>query len=148
MIQRANIFQKARDLGFPEGLNDRSEEANLGNALIRHWNEKHQRDCIAQNVTDPRLAILLKNKQRKKLAYLEFSYPLLNEADYEWQWSRKQRLGLQGLKGGRVHLKWYPSGTQLFQVFEIPENAYYFEIEWQRATLSNLIDILQRSLWR
>ncbi|MFH7028647.1 MAG: hypothetical protein ACHBN1_25450 [Heteroscytonema crispum UTEX LB 1556] len=146
VIQRANIFQKAAQLGFPEGLNSSSDIANLGAALIRHWNEKHQRDCIAQNVTDPPIVILLKNRLRKRLAYVEFAYPILQEADYRWRWSREGGFGLQGWKDEQVHLKWYPSGTQLFQVFQMPENAYYFELEWQKATLSNFVENVIRTL--
>jgi hypothetical protein len=74
------------------------------------------------------------------------TYPFLSEEEYRWQWSRVGGFGLQGLKDDRVHLKWYPSGTQLFQVFQMPENAYYFEIEWQRATLSNFVENVIRTL--
>ncbi len=56
VIQRANIFQKAPILGFPEGLNASSPVANLGRALIRHWNQKHLGDCRVQKLTDPRFA--------------------------------------------------------------------------------------------
>jgi hypothetical protein len=146
VIQRANIFQKATLLGFPGGLSATSNVADLGKALIRHWNEKHRKDCINQNITDPRIVILLKNRTRKRLAYVEFAYPFLQEEEYQWQWSREGGFGLQGWKYEKIHLKWYPSGTQLFQVFQMPDNAYYFEIEWQRASLSSFVENVIRTL--
>lgn len=145
VIQRADIFTKSHQLGFPEGLTQNSLPGDLGTAIIRHWNQKFQNDCRKQNVRDPRLAILLKNKTRQNLSYLELAYSLLNEDDYTWQWSlgEKQR-GLQGFQNGRVQLKWYPSGTQLFQVCEIPSEVYNFQLEWKRATLSDFFEQVRR----
>jgi hypothetical protein len=74
VIQRADIFTKSHQLGFPEGLTQNSLPGDLGTAIIRHWNQKFQNDCRKQNVRDPRLAILLKNKTRQNLSYLELAY--------------------------------------------------------------------------
>jgi len=146
VIQRADIFKKAKDLGFPDGLNPKSDVGTLGAALIRHWNLKFRKDLSAQRVRNPRIAILLKNVARRKFVYVEFGYPPLKEREYVWRWSREDGLGLQGVKDGRVRLKWYHGQKQLFQVYQIPEQAYSFELAWERASLTAFVESVRRTL--
>ena len=39
IIQRADVIKKAAKLGFP-GLTEQSSPAELGAAIVQHWNEK------------------------------------------------------------------------------------------------------------
>ena len=43
VIQRADVFKKAVELGFKSGLTAKSVPNDLGKALVRHWNAKFQR---------------------------------------------------------------------------------------------------------
>jgi hypothetical protein len=70
VIQRADIFKKSTDLGFLEELARTSDVTDLGRALILHWNRKWETDSAAQNVTDPRVAVLLKSVARKRFVYV------------------------------------------------------------------------------
>ncbi len=146
VIQRADIFKKAKSLGFADGLNPNSDVKKLGTALIRHWNLKFQTDRDAQKVKNPRITILLKNTARRRFVYVELGYPPLVEKDYTWRWSKEDGLGLQGLKDGQVRLKWYHGQKQLFQVYRIPEKAYSFDLNWRRASLSDFVQNVRRTL--
>lgn len=140
VVQRADIFKKAIDLGFPAGLHAHSAPKNLGKALVRHWNAKFQKDSKAQKVTDARICILLKNRPRKDFTYVEFGYPPLNEKGYEWSWSKQDGLGLKGFREQQVHFKWYHGQKQLFEVFQIPKEAYKFQLDWKRMELKDFME--------
>lgn len=139
VIQRADVFKKAVELGFRGGLSATSATKDLGRALIRHWNAKFHRDAEAQKVSDPRIGILLKDLARRNFTYLEFDYPSLNENDYTWQWSKQDGFGLKGMKQGQTRFKWYHGGKQLFEVFRIPEEAFRFQLEWRRSPLDQFV---------
>lgn len=140
VIQRADIFKKAVELGFADGLHAKSAPKDLGKALVRHWNAKFQKDSKGQKVTDPRVCVLLKDLSRKNFTYVEFGYPPLKEIDYTWHWSKADGLGLKGFRGEQVRFKWYHGQKQLFEVFQIPKEAYKFKIEWRRAALKDFVE--------
>jgi hypothetical protein len=139
VIQRADIFKKAVELGFKKGLNAKSTPNSLGKALVRHWNAKFKRDSKAQKVSDPRVCILMKDLARKNFTYVEFGYPSLNENDYTWAWSKQDGLGLKGSKNGVTRFKWYHGQKQLFEVFQIPKEAYKLQVDWKRRTLTDFV---------
>ncbi len=138
VIQRADVFAKAAQLGFPRGLSARSSEADLGRAVITHWNRKYDGDLAFQKVKDPRVAILLKDEARRNFAYVEMPYPRANPADYTWQWSRQDGKGLKGFKNHDEYYKWYHGQKQLFEVFRVPKGASFLSVEWRRQTISEL----------
>lgn len=140
VIQRADIFAKAAQLGYLSGLSATSEVEHLGAALIEHWNQKYKLDSGVQGVKDARLAILLKDVTRKKFTYIELEYPPLSPEDYTWSWSRKGGRGLKGHKDGKVRFKWYYGQKQLFEVIAIPPEAYSFALNWRRATLRDFVN--------
>ncbi len=123
-----------------------SDPAELGKALIRHWNDKLLHDAQKQNVTDPRFAILIKSRSRKEFVYVESPYPPLKEDDYEWKWSQNQvGVGLQGWKDGKVFFKWYANQKQFFEVREIQGADYRFELDWTRRSLDEFIALTATS---
>ena len=87
VIQRADIFTKAASLGFSNGLSIHSDPRDLGRALVRHWNQKLLGDALLQKVTDPRFAILIKNRSRTEFLYTESGYEPLDETDFDWRWT-------------------------------------------------------------
>lgn len=140
VIQRADTFKKADSLGYPKGLSRESDPQSLGNALIRHWNAKLEADATAQEVKVPRLAVLLKNRARERFVYVELDYPPFDETQFVWRWSRDDGFGLQGSREGRVRLKWYYGQKQLFQVYEIPQQVFSFEIQRKPRVLKEFMD--------
>jgi len=133
VVQRADIFKKAAYFGFPAGLDAQSSPADLGCALIRHWNQKFEQDSIRQGVTDPRVSMLLKSLARDRFTYVEYAYPPLDEDEFEWRWTDSNHVGLQGFHGGKVRVKWYHGQKQMFEVQQVPESAFFFEVEWDRC---------------
>lgn len=148
VIQRADIFKKAVELGFKRGLHAKSDTNDLGRALVMHWNAKFQRDSEAQEVTDPRVCILLKDLARRNFTYVEFGYPSLKPSDYTWSWSKQDGVGLKGFKDGVTRFKWYHGQKQLFEVFQIPKQAYKFQVNWKKATLKNFVEKAHKILCR
>lgn len=58
MIQRADIFKKAKELGFGH-LDIHSNPQTLGAALLEHWRRKVEDDATYQNVDHKRIFVLL-----------------------------------------------------------------------------------------
>ena len=142
VIQRADIFKKAEELGFDE-LTVNSPEQVLGRAVVRHWNEKLTKDAEVQGVADPRMAMLLKSRDRERFVYMEVAYPRLSAEEFEWRWSNPSKQGLQGWRKGTLKLRWYPNQKQLFECFPIPEDSYRFRVSWDRLALPAFIDLFK-----
>lgn len=147
VVQRADIFKKARNLGFDK-LTINSPPEDLGEALIKHWNNKYHADADAQGVKNPRVAILLKRGDRKRFAYIELDYPPFEKDEFTWQWTSEAREGLQGFykNVGQVKLRWYPGQKQLFECFEIPQEAFVFDIQWRRLETIEFINMLKSKI--
>lgn len=107
IIQRADIIDKAEALGFP-GLTVDSPVAELGAAVIKHWNGTIMTARSSQGVTASYEGILLKT--RKGLSYVYAQYPLepLNSSVLSWTWSTTKTgaagKGLQGRVGNELVL--------------------------------------------
>lgn len=140
VIQRADVTTKAANLGFPKGLSRESPPRDLGAAVVRHWNEKFDKDLVAQRVTDPRLAILVKDASRTNFTYLEQPYLRLREDEILWGWSNAARKGLLGRIDGELRLRWYFNQKQLFQVDRVPMDAQRFAVDWKRMDPASFID--------
>ena len=70
VIQRADIFKKAKALGFDQ-LDIHSDPQTLGAALLEHWRIKVEEDAVFQDVNDKRVFVLLKSIDKKKFAFFE-----------------------------------------------------------------------------
>lgn len=147
VIQRAAIIKKAGLLGL-EGLTLGSDPQLLGSALLKHWKMKVDGDSIVQNVDDGRVMILLKTSDKTKYAILEESLKQYANDEIFWQWSSDDRNGLQGLRksDGKCVYRWYPSQTQFFERFHLPENAYCFNLVPKRLEIGQVVDMLNACL--
>ena len=147
VIQRADIFKKARDLGF-ETLNIASNCSDLGEALLRHWSQKIETDATMQNVTDRRIFILLKSKDRKHYAAIEDSLHIYSPAELEWRWTDDSRTGLQGIRrtDGTCVYRWYPNQKQFFERFQLSPTASQFDITPCRLETSEAVRLLAERL--
>lgn len=144
VIQRADIFKKAEALGFPP-LDKNSPTELLGKALMKHWiNEKVIKDAEHQGVKDKRVCILIKSRNRKKFAYLEESLIEYNADDLEWHWTDVTKTGLQGTKkkDGSLVFRWYPNQKQLFERFTLPEDAFVFDLDPKRMSMTDAVEVL------
>jgi hypothetical protein len=150
VIQRADIIKKATQLGFP-GLTERALPADLGAAIIQHWNEKITTSRIVQGVTTSYEGILLKTIRGTEYVYCEYPLNPLDPAHFSWAWTIDRRTGtagagLQGTVAGRVQLVWYKNQKQLFSARVIPTQAVRITIERYRLTLSRYVETMVASL--
>lgn len=142
VIQRADIFKKAEDLGFPP-LSVNSPPLQLGEALLTHWQDwKVARDMQAQAVSDPRICILLKSIDRKKFAYYEDTLERHVPDEIQWSWTNSSKTGLQGTREGFVKYRWYPNQKQFFERFVLPDDAEIIPLSPRRLPLTEVIELL------
>jgi hypothetical protein len=148
VIQRADIFKKATELGFDElSLNSSPEE--LGFALLKHWyEEKVNKDAQFQSVEDKRVCILLKSRDRRSYAYFESQLVEYFPEHLRWEWTNETRTGLQAKRNSDNQLvfRWYPNQKQFFERFVLPRNAYTFNIEPVRLLTHDIVALLLAKL--
>lgn len=129
VIQRADILKKRNVLGFPK-LTLESSPEELGQAILKHWNNKIANDMKEQGVKYPRLAILLKSPNHQRYALLEQDFHIFTNQELIWSWTDETHTGLQARhKNESVALRWYPNQKQLFESFILSENSYRFEVD-------------------
>lgn len=143
VIQRADVFKKRDDLGFPN-LDRNSPPDTIGTGLIEHWQRKVINDSLLQNVTDKRICILLKTANNQKFAYFEEELRLYNPNEIRWEWTNSSKTGLQGFrkKDNFCVYRWYPNQKQFFERFKLYDNAYIFETDIVRLPLDEVIEML------
>ena len=150
VIQRADIFKKAKSLGFSK-LTKHSPVQLLGQALLKHWYvEKVTKDAKYQDVKDMRVCILLKSRDRKKFIYFEESITEYKNSDIEWRWTDTSKTGLQGVRkaDGLCIFRWYPNQKQLFESFVVSKHSLTFELAPRRLPVADVVDLLGRRLGR
>ena len=146
VIQRSDIFKKSADLGFPP-LSVESKPALLGKALMTHWlDHKIKKDMATQGVSDARVCILLKSKNRKTYTFVEQPLEQIPASEMEWRWTNKDKSGLQGWYKDHLKYRWYHGQTQFFEVFKVPEDAPVISLEPRRIPLAKVIDVLHNEL--
>jgi len=147
VIQRADIFKKAKVLGF-NSLSTKSPTDILGEALLKHWYNKINDDSKTQHVTDKRIAILVKSNDRKKFAYYEDAMSIFKPNELVWTWTDSTKTGLQGKrkKDNFCVYRWYPNQKQFFERFKLPRNVFSFEIQLTRLPLKEVINFLLNRL--
>jgi hypothetical protein len=150
VIQRADIFKKYQILGFSEGLTLTTNPQVLGAALLQHWYTKVKVDALAQNVTDMRVCILLKSRDRRRFAFYENKLEIYQLDELEWRWTNETSTGLQGVRKSDsfVVFRWYPNQKQLFERFKLPENVEIIQLPIARLSLDETIQALLESLDR
>jgi hypothetical protein len=147
VIQRADVFAKSQQLGFP-GLDENSEPNLIGSALLKHWKMKVEGDAVRQGVTDMRICIILKNEKSSHFAYFEEPLQLYSSDELRWQWTNEDKKGLQGLrvKDDFIVYRWYKSQKQLFERFVLNENCFSWKSEPKRFGLNEIVDLLNQRI--
>ena len=84
VIQRAAVYKKATQLGYP-GLSSESDPNDIGAALLEHWRRKVKEDSDAQGVIDKRIMVLLKTRDKKKFTVYEDVLHTYAVNDLKWQ---------------------------------------------------------------
>ncbi len=148
VIQRADIFKKANQLGF-DALHLDSSTEELGAALLRHWYaEKVKKDAKYQEVEDKRVCILLKSKNKCDYVYFEEELIEYGNKDLKWNWTDHTKTGLQARRrrDDVLVFRWYPNQKQFFERFTFPADAYSFSIEPARLSASDVVELLLAKL--
>jgi len=150
VIQRADIVKKAAQLGFP-GLTEQSSPADLGAAIIQHWNEKIISSQVAQGVVNSYEGILLKTIRGFEYTYCEFPLTPFNPNAFSWAWTvdrstGRSGAGLQGSISGQIELVWYKNQKQLFRARTIPSEAVHIRVERTRLTLDRYVQTVLSAL--
>jgi hypothetical protein len=143
VIQRAAVYKKAEMLGFG-GLSSNSPPNEIGAALLKHWKLKVEGDAKAQGVEDKRVMVLLKTADKTRFSIFEDDLHIYAPNEIEWQWTNSEKNGLKGIrKSDEICVyRWYPSQTQFFERFVLPDGAYHFMLEPQRMEVDSFVDIL------
>lgn len=143
VIQRADIFKKAKALGF-EHLDINSDPQTLGAALLEHWRIKVEDDATFQNVDNKRIFVLLKSIDNKKFAFFEEDIKLYQANEITWRWTDQTKTGLQGIRNEdqMCVYRWYPNQKQFFERFKLPTNTQRIEINPIRLSKAQVVDIL------
>jgi len=143
VIQRAAVFKKAAQLGFP-GLSINCDPNEIGAALLEHWKRKVEEDANSQGVKDKRIIVLLKTSDKTKFSIYEDCLHSYKLDEIKWQWTNSLKNGLQGIRkeDNLCIYRWYPSQTQFFERFKLSEEAYNFTLEPKRLEISSVVDIL------
>ncbi len=143
IIARANIFNKANELGFDE-LSIRDHSKYIGDAIIRFWNNKVEKDAKALKIKKKKISILVKSRDLSSFAYFEKDIDIYDENDFEWAWTDNKKLGLQGKKKNTDYWKfrWSSTENQLVERWLIPRGAYIFKITPKHFTMSELKETL------
>lgn len=142
VIQRADIIKKQEKLGFTGLSIEASPPQDLGNAVLTHWRNKVDEDAKLQQVTDQRLAILLKSKSLTSFAVIEDVLAVPSNDEISWFWTdANTKVGLQGrnITNGLIQYRWYRNQTQLFERLAITDDAKRFEIDPKMLSLAELL---------
>ncbi len=150
VIQRADIVKKSVQLGF-SNLTEESAPAELGAAIIKHWNEKILSSQTAQGVVNSYEGILLKTIQGSEYIYCEFPLTPLDPNIFSWAWAIDRStgnlgVGLQGRVLGQLELIWYKNQKQLFRVRTIPSEAVHIKVERTRLTFDRYVQTVLSAL--
>jgi hypothetical protein len=150
VIQRADIIKKAAQLGFPN-LTEQSSPADLGAAIVQHWNEKIISSKTSQNIANSYEGILLKTIRGYEYIYCEFPLNPFDQNDFSWVWTvdrvtGRSGAGLQGSIAGKTELVWYKNQKQLFRARTIPPEAVHIKVERTRLTLDRYVQTILSAL--
>lgn len=147
VIQRADVFKKAEQLGFPE-LNLNSDPNIIGAALLKHWQNKINGDAVAQNIKDKRICILLKNKDCTRFSYLEEDIALYDKSDLDWEWTDSSKTGLKAIRKSDNFCvyKWYHNQTQFFERFKFDAESKIYSINLYRSDIKHFIDSVHKDI--
>lgn len=150
VIQRADVITKAAQLGFP-GLTEQSSPAELGAAIVQHWNEKIISSQAEQSITNSYEGILLKTIRGDEYIYCEFPLNPLDPNAFSWartvdRVTGRSGAGLQGYIAGKLELVWYKNQKQLFRARTIPPEAVDIRVKRTRITLDRYVQTVLSAL--
>lgn len=143
VIQRADVYKKAVDLGF-EPLNSDSDPNQIGAALLKHWQLKVDNDAIAQDVNSKRIMILLKTADKQHYSILEEDIIQYSPDEIYWKWTNSSKNGLKGYRhsDNMCVYRWYPSQKQFFERFILPSGTQHIDITPIRLQKDQVVDIV------
>jgi hypothetical protein len=144
VIQRADIIKKRQQLELPD-LNLDSSPERLGEGILKHWTQKITGDMERQGVRSARVAVLLKSNNHRRYAFLEQEVRLYQPEELSWSWTDDTHTGLQArhANDGQIVFRWYPNQKQLFENFNLPQQAFRFEVQPTRLSVPSFLERMQ-----
>lgn len=143
VIQRADVYKKATDLGF-EPLNSNSDPNRIGAALLKHWQTKVNNDALDQGISSKRIMILLKTEDKKHYSIFEEDIVQYSPEELYWEWTNTKKNGLKGFRrsDNMCVYRWYPSQKQFFERFVLPIGTQKIDIKPIRLQKDQVVDIV------
>lgn len=143
VIQRADVYKKCAELGFP-ALTPNSAPNEIGAALLTHWNKKIDTDAITQGVHSKRVFVLLKTVKKKNYAIFEEDIKQYGADEIEWRWTNDNNNGLQGFRktDNMCVYRWYPSQKQFFERFILPAASQKIQLIPKRLDVDQVAEVL------
>lgn len=141
VIQRADVIKKREILGF-SGLSLDSDPNEIGEAVMAHWRMKILSDARKQGVTDSRVALLIKSKDRMNLVPYEEPLIVPTPGQVTWAWSSDSRAGLLGTEDGSLRYRWYSNQKQLFEIFPLDPTRIPINVNFQALSMGDLFNRL------
>jgi hypothetical protein len=136
VIQRCDILKNA-SLTLAA-----TELAALGAAILSHFKTFADLSAQVQVVDDPRAGFLIRDLENN-FVFFQSAYRAHPEEELTWEWGSERRNSLVGRLGSKIVLRWYRSGTQLFGVYTIPDDAHVFHIDCERASMTDTLEFLE-----
>lgn len=138
VIKRADVLRKY-------GL-EMQDPYELAQHIIEDRNREYERSAEVQRISDPRVALFLRDRQQHRFAYWEEPYGVFDVDEYRWDWGSAQRISVVGRQpDGFVKFRWYRSGAQLFERFRVPASVQLFDVDWQPWSPERLFELLYGS---
>ena len=128
VIQRCDILKD-------KALSIQSDVVTLGRRILQHFNRFGEESLHKQDIDDARCGFLLRNRAERDFVFFQQRYQFYSDGGVIWRWANSDQRSLLGFRDGKLVLRWYRSGTQLFGVYSIPGDANTFRLDWQRVDL-------------
>ena len=137
VIQRCDILKN-------KNISLESPVEILGEHILNHFNSFFNTSIQRQEITDHRAAFLIRDSNQKYFIFFQEKYEIYKSHEISWRWSNDNNRSIMGFIDSKLVLRWYRSGTQLFGVYEIPQDAHEFQIDWKRVSLDETIAFFTR----
>lgn len=149
VIQRADVFDKAEELGF-SGLTRDSDPNEIGAAVLEHWNRKIHGDSLTQKVREARTVVLLKSEDRKTFYLYEEEMKVYKAKDLKWSWVGSDKKGLRAIDKSTSFnvFRWYANQKQLFERFKLPSDLRTFTQPRQQLPAERVVELVFEELER
>lgn len=137
------VIQTSDILTYNRNLSRNSSVEELGQALLKNWNEnKVARNKTSQKVEDSRICILLKSKNRTQFAYYECELEVYKYDEIEWHWADETKMRLVGTRkaDGFIKYGWNPNQGHFYEEIQLPKDLEIISIDVEVLNTEALVE--------